>query len=197
TLASLAGFWFRRTVCTTNIVTPIASSAPAEPPTATANGVQFVVSAGGRSSGSAWGTTGSAFSSDGTFAVSAAIGSMTPWPMYWSCPSGAAGWCAVYLMRSMTCVAVSFGYLCRTSAATPHTYGAAKLVPSTGAASPLGSMVWLTSRSEPSAGSSEMMSVPGAATLTHGPFMLKFAAPPLSSMAATDSTWSEKIGGET
>src|SRR5690606_30588832 len=67
TLASLAGFWFRRTVCTTNIVTPIASSAPAEPPTATANGVQFVVSAGGRSSGSAWGTTGSAFSSDGTF----------------------------------------------------------------------------------------------------------------------------------
>src|SRR5690606_38236782 len=45
--------------------------------------------------------------------------------------------------------------------------------------------------------SREMMPVPGAATLTHGPCMLKSAKPPVSSMAATDRTSSENHGGVT
>lgn len=58
-------------------------------------------------------------------------------------------------------------------------------------------MVRLARLLEPSAGSREMILVPGAATLTHGPLTLKFATPPVSSIAATDSTSSENQGGVT
>ena len=103
------------------------------------------------------------------------------------CPPAAAGCDAVCLIRFITWSALRSGNRSRTSAASPATYGAAKLVPWIGDGWPSWSIVWFASPLG-LAGSSEMISVPGAATLTHGPWMENSAGSPLRSIAATEST---------
>src|SRR5918997_265463 len=80
------------------------------------------------------------------------------------------------------------------SATSPATYGVAKLVPSSGRATPSASTS-LVINSGP-AEDSDTAPVPGAATSTHGPRMEKSAASPLSSVAATVSTSSSNQPGE-
>src|SRR4051794_6267254 len=116
--------------------------------------------------------------------------------MYWSRPPGAPGCCAVASIRCTTWRALRFGNCARTSAARPATYGDAKLVPWIGPALPP-STTWLARFGPPFAdGSSDVISVPGAATLTQGPLTLNEATEPFWSIAATEST-SENHGGLT
>ena len=104
----------------------------------------------------------------GTSQVNAATGSTTPYPTWLSTPR--AGALAVRVNRLMTWYADRWGYLARTSAATPVTIAAEKLVP-TGTSSVLsGPSIALISPS--SRGESPMTSFPGAAIPTHGPAML-------------------------
>src|SRR5690606_37149919 len=99
---SVSSLRLRRMVWTTKRVIPRAASAPPDPIKATVTGVQSRLFGGGMSDGrfSAW--AGGMFSSDGTVAVNAAIGSMTPYPTKLSRPPVAGGCCAVNLIRCIT-----------------------------------------------------------------------------------------------
>src|SRR5271165_3447209 len=103
-----------------------------------------------------------------TSQVSAATGSMTPEPTWLSTPR--AGALAVQVNRLMTWYADSWGYLARTSAATPDTIAVEKLVPAGTNSVLSGPSIALIRPS--SRGERPMMSIPGAAIPTHGPAML-------------------------
>src|ERR1044072_6917803 len=116
------------------------------------------------------------------------------------CPPFPAGWDAVTLMRFMTCLAVngvpSLSKYSRISAGSPGTYGAAERGPGIGPCWPWLETLRVVSRSPPPA-SSEMMFVPGAATLTHGPCIENSATAPSCCVEGTEMTYSEKHGGGT
>src|ERR1700744_4818855 len=101
----------------------------------------------------------------GTSCVNAAIGSTTPYPVAAFGP--AAGVWAVRLMRSITAAADSSGNRERTSATTPETNGAAKLVPLTGTRPRWGACQAFISPGP--FGLSDVSCSPGAARPTHGP----------------------------
>src|SRR5262249_7102493 len=111
--------------------------------------------------------------SDGRMAVTAAYGLTTPQP-YSGCGSVPAGWSAVSSMRRTTCATESRGWYARTSATTPATYGAAKLVP------------WLVTRPSPPA-PVLIRSWPGA-TRSTPTVSENWARLPAGSIAPTDST---------
>src|SRR5437588_9840157 len=105
--------------------------------------------------------------------------------MYWSRPPGAPGCWAVASMRCTTSRADRLGNCARTNAASPATYGEAKLVPWIGPCLPP-SVTWLASAVSGGAfvdGSREVMFVPGAATLNHGHPTLTQATEPSSWVA--------------
>src|SRR6476469_4108422 len=97
-------------------------------------------------------------------------------------------------MRCITWRAVRFRYRSRISAATPATYGVAKLVPSSARGWPWESTRPVVSPGRPAA--RDTAPVPGAATSTHGPRIEKSAGSPLLSVAATVSTSSSNQPGE-
>src|SRR6202034_706568 len=139
------------------------SNAPPSPPAATHTGTMSR-GAGGGGSFSAPAESFGRTDPSGTSQVSAATGSMTPWPTWLSTPR--AGALAVRVNRLMIWGDVSCGYFARTRAATPETIAVEKLVPDGTSKVLSGPSIALTRLS--SRGESPTTSVPGAAIDTHG-----------------------------